>query len=89
MTKLPPSSQPRRPDNPQTARPPRLAEACRSKLALTLAAALMGGSLLSTCQTRFKEAVISGSTDYLYTLLSPTSVLGLFGDSDTAEFPDQ
>lgn len=52
----------------------------RSKLGLTLAAALAGGSLLGTCQTRLKDAVVGGSTDYLYTLLDPTAIVGLLSD---------
>ncbi|MGB2986353.1 MAG: hypothetical protein WBE26_10765 [Phycisphaerae bacterium] len=59
----------------------------RCKLAMTLAAALTGGSMLSTCQTRIKDAVIDGSKDYLFnTLLNPMTIAGLISnDGDGTE----
>lgn len=63
-----------------------LSSARRSKLAMILAAALAGGSLMSTCQTRLKDAIISGSKDYFFTLLDPSSIaeflLGQNGDTE-------
>ena len=52
----------------------RVSSGRRSRLALTLAAALAGGSLLSTCQTRLKDAIVSGSKDYFFTFLDPSSM---------------
>ncbi len=52
----------------------------RSKLGLTLAAALAGGSLLGTCQARVKDAIVGASTDYLFTLLDPPAIVGLLSD---------
>jgi hypothetical protein len=59
----------------------RKARRSRSKIALALAAALTGGSVLGTCETRFKDAVISGAESYLYgTLLNPASSDSIFPD---------
>ncbi len=55
----------------------------RRKLAMTLAAALAGGSLLSTCETRLKDAVVGGTKNYFFSLLSPTSIVDLFSADDT------
>ena len=50
----------------------------RSRWALSVAVALGGGSLLGTCQTRIRDAVIGGSKDLLFsTLLNPTAFLEL------------
>jgi len=50
---------------------------------MTLAAALAGGSLLSTCETRLKDAVVGGTKNYFFSLLSPTSIVDLFSADDT------
>ena len=64
----------------------RLTRATQSKIAKTLAAALAGGTVLGTCQTRLKESIVSGTTDYLlYTLLDPTSIAELIIGADEAE----
>ena len=53
----------------------------RSRLALTLAAALTGGSVLGTCEARFKDAVVSGAEGYLFnTLLNPAASDSVFPD---------
>lgn len=59
-----------------------LSSARRSKLAMTLAAALASGSLVSTCQTRLKDAIISGSKDYLFALLDPSNIAEFWLDQD-------
>ena len=59
-----------------------LSSARRSRLAMILAATLAGGSLMSTCQTRLKDAIISGSKDYLFTLLDPSSIAEFLLDQD-------
>lgn len=44
----------------------------RSKLALVLAVALAGGSLPVTCQTRFRDALVSGARSVVFnSLLDP------------------
>jgi hypothetical protein len=51
---------------------------------MTVAAALAGGSMLSTCDTRLRDAVVSGSKDYFFSLLNPNTIVNvLFGDQDT------
>ncbi len=61
-----------------------------SRLALTLAAALASGSLLSTCQTRLKGAVVSGTKDYFFTLLDPAAIIELLvGDADSGDVMDE
>ena len=58
----------------------------KKKLAMTLAAALASGSLLTTCQTRLKEAAVAGTKDLLFTLLSPTTFVDLlFSDADDTD----
>jgi hypothetical protein len=43
---------------------------------MTLLAATLGGSILSTsCSTRLKEAVVSGSKDFLFALMDPDVIL--------------
>jgi hypothetical protein len=62
----------------------RLTRATQVRIAKTLAAALAGGTLMGTCQTRFKESVVQGTRDYLlYTLLDPTTLVGLLIDDTT------
>lgn len=64
----------------------RLTRATQSKIAKTLAAVLAGGTILGTCQTRFKESVVSGSRDYLlYTLLDPANIVQLIMEVDDTE----
>ena len=58
-----------------------------SKLAVVLAVGLGGGSLFSGCQTRFKEAVVGGTTDVLAAALlslDPNTVPCLFGAEQDA-----
>ncbi len=42
-----------------------------------MTAALAGGSLLGTCEVRLHDAVISGSKDYVSTLLTSEETLQL------------
>lgn len=57
----------------------------RKKVALTLVAALAGGSMLSACQVRLKDAFVSGTTTYISLLLSPQVFLeAVLGDGDEA-----
>ena len=55
----------------------------RRKLAMTLAAALAGGSMLSTCETRLRNAVVSGTKDYFFSILNPTTIVDLLFPSET------
>ncbi len=70
----------------------------RSRLAVALAAALAGGSLLGACQARFRDAVINGSKCFFFgvrssgsvaceSLVDPTGILELLldGAGDTEE----
>ena len=55
----------------------------RSRLALTVAAALAGGTMLNTCETRLRDAVVAGSKDFLFSVLDPNAIVdALFGDED-------
>jgi hypothetical protein len=70
----------------------KLNRATQVRIAKMLAAALAGGSVLGTCQTRFKESVVNGAREYLlYTLLDPTTIalqlLGMDETDDTSEAP--
>ena len=42
----------------------------RSKVAMTVAVALSGGTLFSACQARIKDALVGGFTDFI---LGPTT----------------
>lgn len=68
-------------------RPGTFRAVCRSRLAATLAAALAGGSLLGTCQARFRDAAISGSKCYFFGVRSPGSIPcdSLFDPTDIVE----
>jgi len=56
----------------------------RSRLAMTVVAALVGGSMLSTCETRLRDAVVTGSKDFLFSLLDPSTIVSvMFGDEST------
>lgn len=58
----------------------------RSKLALTLLAALGGGSVCGNCQTTFKDALVSGTRDYILNgLLSPENFVDLLSVEDDSE----
>ena len=60
----------------------------RSRLAMTLAAGLAGGTLFSACQTRTRDAFVSSSKDLFLSLLSPESLLDAFG-AGTEETTDE
>ena len=58
----------------------------RSKIAKTMVAALAGGSLLGTCDTRVKDSVVQGSTQFLFsTVLNPTAVVQFLFPEDVAD----
>ena len=61
----------------------RFAATRRRKLAMTLAAALAGGSMLSTCETRLKDAVVGGTKDYFFSILNPTTIVDLLFPTET------
>ena len=64
----------------------KLTRATQTKIAKTIAAALAGGTVLGTCQTRLKESIVNGSTEYLYMLLSPENVASwVFGTEDNTD----
>jgi hypothetical protein len=67
----------------------RLTRARRTKIARTLAAALAGGTLLGTCQTRFRDSVVGASRDYLLsTLLNPVTVVeAILAATEESELP--
>lgn len=48
------------------------------KVRWMLTAALAGGSLFGACEVRFRDAIVSGSKDYLRSLLDPTNILQSF-----------
>ena len=59
----------------------RKARRSRPRLILTLAAALTGGSVLGTCEARFKDAVVTGAESYLFnTLFNPAASDSVFPD---------
>jgi len=49
----------------------------RSKVAALLVAMLSGGSLFTSCETRFREAAVSGAKSYLYSGFLPALLEGL------------
>ena len=65
--------------------PPNRIAARRSRLAMSLAAALAGGSVFGACEARLKDAVVNGSKDYLAALLDPTLVLELLLDGSAEQ----
>ena len=52
--------------------PFRRVESERRKRALMLMAALAGGMLPISCQVRFRDGVVAGTTAYVFSLLDPT-----------------
>ena len=51
-------------------------------IVILLATTLGGGTLLGTCQSRFKDALIQGGKQYLYNDFLPS----LIGDSPLGEY---
>lgn len=49
-----------------------------SRVRYTLIATMAGGSLFGACEIRLHDAVISGSKDYVSSILSQEGVLQLF-----------
>jgi hypothetical protein len=57
----------------------------RTKLARAFMAALAGGTLCGDCQTRFKDAFVQGTRDFvLQTLLDPANFVDLVLSEDEA-----
>ncbi len=55
----------------------------RSKLALVLAVALAGGILPATCQTRFRDALVSGARNVVFnSLLDPSRFVETLAGGD-------
>lgn len=52
----------------------------RSKLAMTIAAALASGSLFGACEIRLHNAIVDGSKNFVFTLLDPALFSNLFDD---------
>lgn len=52
----------------------------RSKLVRILAAALAGGTVLTSCDSRFKQSVVGGSQQYLFGILNAEQVGGDLDD---------
>lgn len=48
---------------------------CGQRVFRTLAAVLASGSLFQTCETRLRDAFVTGSRDYFLSLFDPTTVL--------------
>lgn len=56
----------------------------RARISGALCALLAGGSTLSACQTRVKEAAVAGATNFiLFQALSPDTVLSALGIAAT------
>jgi hypothetical protein len=52
---------------------------------LSLAAALSGGAVCGDCQTTFRDAVVTGTRDYiLYDLLNPANYITFVDDEGSA-----
>ena len=60
----------------------------RSKIALTLFAALSSGSLAVSCETRFKDAAVDATRQYILGLLDPANLVDLLVDENTGEIED-
>lgn len=54
----------------------------RRRIAALLAATLSGGVTFESCETRFKEAAVAGTTEYLYSIFNPTTIVELLFDLD-------
>ena len=52
----------------------------RSRLVRILAAALAGGTVVTSCDSRLKQSVVSGSQQYLFGFLNAEQVSGDLGD---------
>ena len=60
----------------------------RSKVALTLFAALSSGSLAVSCETRFKDAAVDATRQYVLGLLDPAYFVDLLIDENSGEIED-
>lgn len=76
----------------------KLSQLNRSALVRIAFAALAGGSVLTTCQSRFRDAVVFGTRDFFLSsvldpatfveLLFPESETDLMLDDETTGFPE-
>ena len=56
----------------------RLSQAARpKKLVWPVVAALAGGSLATSCQTRVRDAAVAGTKDFFYAVFNPTTFVEL------------
>lgn len=53
------------------------------RVGLTLCAALAGGTTLQTCETRLRDAIVTGTRGYISALLDPTNLIGAILVPDT------
>lgn len=51
----------------------------RQRLLRSLVAILASGSLFQTCETRLRDAFVTGTRDYVLSLLNPETFLELIG----------
>lgn len=51
----------------------------------TLAAVLASGSLFQTCETRLRDAFVSGARDYVLSLFDPTAIIENLDAMDDAD----
>jgi len=59
----------------------------RSALVRIAFAALAGGSVLTTCQSRFRDAVVFGTRDFfLNSVLDPANIVELLFPEEETEF---
>lgn len=55
----------------------------RSRFLLSVVLALTGGSLFTSCQMSFRDAIVNGSKDFLFTLLDPAAIVELVLDNSS------
>jgi len=55
----------------------------RRRLVQALVSAMLGGSLFTSCDTRFREAAVSGATNYFLSLLDPTTIIESITNTDS------
>ena len=60
----------------------------RKRMAAFVAATLAGGTLFGTCEMRVHDALIDGSKNFIYQLLSPSNLTDLLDNSSTDDSTD-
>lgn len=58
------------------------------RISRTMVIALTGGTVMGACDTRLRDAIVTGSKDYLFTILNPTNIISLFVPEDATETED-